>query len=88
MLPSQTEPTIYISYNSYRNWGILKNQHRGLIRWWRAYHNIVVEVFGESANKVNEVSVVGNEALEVLQLQVLLGDRVLHALGCFLRVLH
>lgn len=46
----------------------------------------MVEVIGEAADEVNEVSVVGDEAKEAFELQVFLGDRVMHALGCFLSV--
>lgn len=50
----------------------------------------MVEVVGESLDEVDEVGVVGDEAMEELQLLLFFGDRVLHALrrllGLFCRV--
>ena len=58
----------------------------GLGEGGRAHHNVVVEVIGEAGDEVDEVGVVGDEGTEAVELEVLVGDSVVHALGCFVSV--
>lgn len=48
----------------------------------------MVEVVGKFHDEIYEAGVVGGEASEVVELLLLLGDRVLHALRCFLCVFY